>query len=108
MIFNCSHNLSQYNGYDSENCTRTETAKLIVYSIKSRHQNTVVTLFSGRIATRRPDGAVDYDLKATMGRKKEREMKSFLLSVSSPVNNPSHAFLFNVEESKQETENREK
>ena len=24
--------------------------KLIVYSIKSRHQNTLVTLFSGRIA----------------------------------------------------------
>ena len=33
--------------------------------------------------------------QATMGRKEEREMKFFLLSVSLLVN-PSHALLFNV------------
>ena len=31
--------------------------------MKSRPQNTLVTLFSGRIATRRPDGVLYYDLK---------------------------------------------
>jgi len=44
------------------NLKTTQELKLIVYSIKSRHQNILFILFSGRIATRRPDGAVDYDL----------------------------------------------
>ena len=38
---------------------------------------------------------INLSRKATMGRKEEREMKFFLLSVSLLVN-PSHALLFNV------------
>ena len=40
---------------------------------------------------------INLSRKATMGRKEEREMRFFLLSVS-PCMNPSHAFLFNGEE----------
>ena len=52
---------------------------------------------------------VNLSRKATMGRKEEREMKFFLLSVS-PLVNPYRAFLFIEEETTSNlgTENREK